>query len=229
LRDCRAALLSGDEEFDDVFDGFVGAVIGGFEAAGGTVFGIGAMMEAAVGERSAQPFMEEQEEQRDLDALCGEAVGVARAVALDQSVAPELAQVVAQLVQAIGALGEMEGCERSLVDLLGRPAADVSTAMQEDFEQTDDAHVVDFDAGIAHGADGDRQGDALQQREVGVNVEPLRLEAGEAAGDGLEGVRTASRWSKPFLRPKSARLLEHSSLRRNVENFSYCLRKAFLK
>src|SRR5208337_123675 len=64
--------LSGDEEFDDVFDGFVGAVIGGFEAAGGTVFGIGAMMEAAVGERSAQPFMEEQEEQRDLDALCGE-------------------------------------------------------------------------------------------------------------------------------------------------------------
>ena len=74
-----------------MFDGFVGAVIGGFEAAGGTVFGIGAMMEAAVGERSAQPFMEEQEEQRDVDALCGEAVGVARAVALDQSVAPELA------------------------------------------------------------------------------------------------------------------------------------------
>ena len=51
-----------------MFDGFVGAVIGGFEAAGGTVFWIGAMMEAAVGERSAQPFMEEQEEQRDLDA-----------------------------------------------------------------------------------------------------------------------------------------------------------------
>ena len=43
----------------------------------------------------------------------------------------------------------MEGCEGSLADLLGRPAADVSTAMQEDFEQTDDAHVVDFDAGIA--------------------------------------------------------------------------------
>ena len=31
-----------------MFDGFVGAVIGGFEAAGGTVFGIGAMMEAAL-------------------------------------------------------------------------------------------------------------------------------------------------------------------------------------
>ena len=33
----------------------------------------------------------------------------------------------------------------------------------------------------------------------------------------------------PFLRPKSARLLEQSSLRKNVENFSYCLRKAVLK
>src|SRR6266403_3646851 len=34
--------------------------------------------------------------------------------------------------------------------------------------------------------------------------------------------RTASRWSSPFLRRKSARLLETSSLRKKVENFSYC-------
>ena len=40
---------------------------------------------------------------------------------------------------------------------------------------------------IAHGADHDRQGDPLQQREVDVNVEPLCLEAGEAAGDCREG------------------------------------------
>src|SRR5262249_16358174 len=41
--------------------------------------------------------------------------------------------------------------------------------------------------------------------------------------------RTASRWSKLLLRPKSLRLLEQSSLRRNVENFWYCLRTACLK
>ena len=40
-----------------MFDGFVGAVIGGFEAAGGTVFGIGAMMEVALASGLAQPFM----------------------------------------------------------------------------------------------------------------------------------------------------------------------------
>jgi hypothetical protein len=37
----RTALLSGGENVDDVFDGFVGAVIGGFEAAVGSVLGIG--------------------------------------------------------------------------------------------------------------------------------------------------------------------------------------------
>ena len=73
------------------------------------------------------------------------------------------------------------------MDLLDAPAADLSAAVQQHFEQPDDAHVVDFDSRIAHGADGDRQGDTLQQREVDVNVEPLRLEAGEAVGDGLEG------------------------------------------
>ena len=52
-----------------MFDGVIGAVIGGFEAAVGSVLGIGAMVETAVGERPAQLFMEEQEEQRDLDTL----------------------------------------------------------------------------------------------------------------------------------------------------------------
>ena len=43
-----------------------------------------------------------------------------------------------------------------------------------------------LDAGIAHRTDGNRQGDALEQRKVDVDVEPLRLEAGEPVGDGLE-------------------------------------------
>ena len=48
------------------------------------------------------------------------------------------------------------------------------------------AALVDLDAGIAHRADDDRERDALQQRKVDVHVEPLRLIAGEAAGDGLK-------------------------------------------
>src|ERR1700747_954675 len=60
---------SGGKQIDDVLDGFVGAVVGGFEFAGRLVGGIGGGVEAAVGEGPAQPLVEEQEEQRHFDAL----------------------------------------------------------------------------------------------------------------------------------------------------------------
>jgi hypothetical protein len=41
-------------------DGFVGAVVGGFEFAGGLVSDVGAVMEAAVGERAAERLVEEK-------------------------------------------------------------------------------------------------------------------------------------------------------------------------
>jgi len=45
---------------------------------------------------------------------------------------------------------------------------------------------VDSNAGVANGPDGEGQSDALQQRKVHVNVEPLSLAAGEAVGDDLK-------------------------------------------
>jgi hypothetical protein len=44
-------------------DGFVGAVVGGFEFAGRLVLGVGTVVEAAIGERAAEPFVEEEKEQ----------------------------------------------------------------------------------------------------------------------------------------------------------------------
>ena len=164
-----------------------------------------------------------------MNTLWGEAVSVAGSVAFKQSVTFELAQIVAQLVQTIRSFGETEGRADGLVDFLRGPAADVSAAMQQNLEEPNDSSVVDFDAGIADRTDGDRQRNPLQKREVDVNVEPLGLEASEAAGDDFEGLADASRLSNPFLRPKSLRLLEQSSLRKNVANFSYCFRKACLK
>ena len=49
------------------------------------------------------------------------------------------------------------------------------------------ARIMELDAGIADCADGDGEGgETLQQREVDMDVEPFRLEAGEAICDGLE-------------------------------------------
>ena len=65
-------------------------------------------MEAAVGERTTEALVEEQEEERDVNAFGREAVSVAAAIALQQAVSFELAQIVAELVEAIGFRGELE-------------------------------------------------------------------------------------------------------------------------
>src|SRR6202047_573505 len=161
---------SGGEQIDDLLDGFVGAVVGGFELAGRLVMDVRAVVKVAVGERAAEPFVKEQEEQGDLDPFWGETVGVAGSVTLQQPVGFELAQVVTELGQPVGAVGEVEGGEDGVVGLLGGPAADLTAAVQEDLEEADDAGVVDLDPWIADCADSDWNGEALQQREVDVDV-----------------------------------------------------------
>ena len=124
-----------------------------------------------------------------------------------------------------------------MVDLLGGPAADMTAAVQEDFKQADDARVVDLDPGIADRADGDWQGEALQQRKVDMDIEPLRLEAGKAIGDGLETLADGIEMVQSLFEPEVGevvgdQLVAQSLPRRRpgkVANFSYCLRKAFLK
>ena len=81
-------------------NGFVGAMVGGFELAGRLVMGVRAVVKAAVGEGAAEPFVKEQEEQGDLNPFWGETVGVAGSVTLQQPMGFELAQVVSELVPA---------------------------------------------------------------------------------------------------------------------------------
>ena len=50
----------GSEHVDNLLDGFVGAVVGGFKLAVWTVFKVWLVMEAAIRDGSTEPFMEEQ-------------------------------------------------------------------------------------------------------------------------------------------------------------------------
>src|SRR5258708_19692668 len=106
------------------------------------------MMETAVGQGTAQSFVEEQKQKRDLQAFAGEAVGVALAVAFQQCVALEFAEVVAKLIQAIRFLRDGEGGDEGLVSLLGGPAAEVAAPMQQYFQHTDGPGLVVFAAPI---------------------------------------------------------------------------------
>ena len=101
--------------------------------------------------------------------------------------------------------------------------------MEENLEQADDACVMDFDSRISNRADGDGERDALQQREVDVDVEPLRLEAGEAAGDGLERLADRIQMVQSFPQTEVGEVVGAEFVAQNVENFLYCLRKACLK
>jgi len=81
-------------------------------------------------------------------------------------VALELAQVVAELVQAVGTVGEVKAGENGVVDLFSGPAAKMTSAVQQDFEKADDARVVDLDSGISDRADSDRKGEALRRASL---------------------------------------------------------------
>ena len=52
-----------------MLDCFVGAVVGQLKLAVRAVFKVRLVVETTVGERPAQTFVEEQEQQRNLDAL----------------------------------------------------------------------------------------------------------------------------------------------------------------
>jgi hypothetical protein len=91
-------------------------------------------MEAAVGERAAETFVEEKERQRDVNAFRRQAVGIAPAIALQQTMAFEFAQIVPELVESVGFRGELEGGEDCLVNLFGRPAADGAAVVQENLQ-----------------------------------------------------------------------------------------------
>jgi hypothetical protein len=50
----------------------------------------------------------------------------------------------------------VEAGENGVVDLLCCPPAELTAAMREDFEEADDAGLVDLDAGITNRTNGDR-------------------------------------------------------------------------
>jgi hypothetical protein len=106
------------------------------------------VVEATVGQRAAQALVKEQEQQRDLYTLVGEAVGVARAVPLQQAMAFQFSQVVAELVQAVGGFGKLKGGEDGFVDLFRSPSAEMGAGMKQHLQQADDARLVDVEAGF---------------------------------------------------------------------------------
>jgi hypothetical protein len=174
------------KQIDDLLDGLVGFMISSLQFALGLVVVVGLMVEASVGKGPAETLVEEQEQERDVHALGGEPIGVSAAVPLEKSMAFQLAQIVAELVEAVGLGRERKGFENGWVNLLGGPTAQGGARVHENLQQTEEAGILDAEAGIADSADGDGQSEALQKGKVHLPIQTLSLKASKAVRDDLK-------------------------------------------
>jgi len=109
-----------------------------------------------------------------------QSAGEAPAGTFQQTIAFEAWEIVAELVEPIVFFGEPKRVERGLVDRAGSPAAEQVTAMEQNLKRADQPGIIDLDPGIPDRADLDWPRHALEQEEVDVDVEPLRLVSEEA-------------------------------------------------
>lgn len=145
------------------------------------------MMKEAVRKRITNPFMEEDEHEAHLGALISEMIGVVTGVACDQSSGFHFSEVVAELGKGIGSFRQPVGLEDSLVKRGGREALDHIGGMEQGFHEAYHAGILNLDAGDAGSTGGDRQGQALKQGKVDVDVEHGCLKAGKAVIHRVQG------------------------------------------
>ena len=78
-------------------------------------------MKERVGERAADPLLEQDEERGDFDALGGEPIRIAATLALQEAVGAQLAHVIAELGERVRGRGDPKGFEHGDMQL-GVPA-----------------------------------------------------------------------------------------------------------
>lgn len=84
----------------------------------------------------------------------------------------------------------------------GPPSIELSSTIEQHFHQTNHARVLYPDAGDFGLTRGDREREALEQREVHVDVEGFRFKADEAIGGGDQPLSHRFPVVQPFLEAK---------------------------
>lgn len=132
---------------NDVTNGIVSLVEGGFQFGLRSRSGIRLVVKEAVGQRSAKLFMKEDEDQCDFGSFIGEPVSVALAIPFQQAVRLQLAQIVTELIEPVTDGADSEGSEDGVMNVFGPPSTHGGAAVQEDLHQTDHTGIVNFNAG----------------------------------------------------------------------------------
>ncbi len=109
--------MLGGEQVEDLLNGAIGFVVGGFDWAAGFEGFVGSVMEQRVGQWPTDALVEQDEHECGFDPLIGEAVGIASSDAFEQAMGFQFAQVIAELGEGIGFGGQAERGEDGLIDV----------------------------------------------------------------------------------------------------------------
>src|SRR3974377_283876 len=145
-------------------------------------------MKETVGKRTADTLMEEDEHEADLDAFVREAISVVVAIADDQPSRFHLSEVVPKLSKGICSFRQSVGEQDPLMKRSGGEALDLVGGVEEDFHEAHHAGILDLDAGYAGSTRGNRQGQALEQRKIEMDVERGCLKASKPVIHRMEGL-----------------------------------------
>ena len=132
-----------------------------------------------------------------------------------------LAYVITELGQGVGLCRETQSGPNGFVDLRRPPAGKLAAAVEQHFHKSQDARVLDFNSGDFAAAALDRQGQSLEQREIGRHIEQVGLGARQAIRNRDQFLPRRVQILQPLFRPRSLSRLTRTSRRRKVANFSY--------
>jgi hypothetical protein len=117
------------------------------------------------------------------------------------------AQVVAELIEGVGMLGDTEARQKNLVNMACGPAVDLGAGVLEDFHQADHACVMNLDARDASGSLLDGVSQTLQKRKVGMHVQRFGLKGSEAVADCLKALPHIMEMLRPFFKAEIAQVV----------------------
>src|SRR5579872_7236234 len=157
------------------------------------------MFELASGHRTAQPLMKQQKQNRGALPFLSQPIAILPAVPFQEAVPPKLPEIITQTVEDVLFSSEAKTIQHRPVDLRTAPAADRGPGVQQHFQQTPHALILDSDTWNPSRPLLHRQRDPSQEGKFFVHIQVLGLLAGEAVQDRVKLLLRLQQISQAFL------------------------------